>query len=310
MIPLLIFSKNRAMQLDLLLRSIKKNCPVFHPYIVFKTTSDEFQRGYDKLIDRMILPATWKVETSIREDLLHFLGGYELFGIATDDCVFYKRLDLKKEEVERYLDDETFCVSLRMGLNNKIQNYQTGKEQLKIEHYECLNREPFEQGKTIGQFIKWHWKSYPPHSNPGYPMGQDGHIFRSRDWLELFKSKIGFTNMRDVESGMVNHRMDIMKEYMVAPKHSVLVNIPANNMQEPIIENQFNSHSAEELNERYLKGEIIQLNAIEHEFIKGCHQAIKYKFDDRPEDVRNHIEELLEKCRQWEISQEELESLE
>lgn len=309
MIPILIFSKNRPMQLDLLLRSIKRNCPIFHPHIIYKATSDKFDLGYDKLIEKQYVPTTWKMETSIKEDLIDFLAKYKLFGIATDDCVFYRRLDIKEEEIERYLDNETFTVSLRMGLNNKIQNYQTGERQVEIENPEYLNREPFEEGKCVGQFIKWHWKSYPPHSNPGYPGGQDGHIFRSEDWLGLLGDLI-FENMRQVESFMVNHRFDIMKEYMVAPKNSVLVNIPANNMQEPFIDNKFDSFSAEELNERYLRGEIIQLNTIEHECIIGAHQAISYKFDDRPKEVRNHIEGLLEKCRGWTISQEELESLE
>ena len=53
MITSVIFSKNRACQLDLLLRSIHENLPRFiETYVLYCATNDDFACGYEKLIKK------------------------------------------------------------------------------------------------------------------------------------------------------------------------------------------------------------------------------------------------------------------
>lgn len=277
MIPLLIFSKDRACQLDLLIRSVYKHCPQLMPYVVWKATDAEYKTGYEVLMDRYIL-SFFREETKIQSDLVDFLQNLsyntgDLFALATDDTVFYRSLFFSDKEIEDLLDNETFTVSLRMGLNNTIQNYQTCEKQVPINFYDEITTQ-----LVHPKWIKWNWLSYPPHSNPGYPMGQDMHIYRKRDFLEQLLFPI--ESMRQVESDMVNDRNRIEKEFMVSPYYSVAVNIPANNSQEPFIENEFNSYSLKELNDRFLGGQEIDLEEIEKTEVVGCHQPINYSFKE------------------------------
>ena len=276
MIPIFLPSKNRACQAQLFIESLK-NCPIFHPYVLFKVTDDAFYRGYVKLMDWCVQnnqPITFKEEKNIEKDFRAFLDKWPVFGIATDDTVLYRKHSLTENEVLCLLDEETFCISLRMGLNNTIQNYQTGEKQEEIGTYDLVRIK--DNSHLSETFVKWNWKAHGVQANPGYPMGQDFHIFRSQDFKEALN--FSFPNMRHVESEMVRNRWNIKKEYMVAPKHSIAVNIPANNCQEPFITNGFNSHSTEELNERYLNGETIDLDKMDFSDIKGAHQPIKYEF--------------------------------
>ena len=274
MIPLLCFTKNRPAQLDLLLRSVKKHAPIFFPTIIYKADA-EYEEGYMKLMGKQYLPCSWKRETNIHDDLVAFLektayNGTGLFCLATDDSVFYRKLDATTRDIIGFMNENTFdnfCVSLRMGQNNTIQDPKTKEPQVKISTF-----------LKERNWMMWNWMTYPPHSNPGYPMGQDGHIFRAKDWIEYID--FPFSNMRTIESEMVNRRWNYTKECMVSPLHSVLVNIAANSVQEPFIDNGLNNISTEELNRRYMSGQIIDLEAIEKVDVNGCHMYINYQFKE------------------------------
>lgn len=269
MIPLFIPSKDRAAQLDLLLRSIEKNCPIFNPYIIYQSSSQEFEAGYQKLNVELI-----KEQLPLIEEFKAFLLanqqlGKKLFGIATDDCVIYRKFEHNAKFIEEQFEDEDlFCFSLRLGLNTTVQDYTTGRLQPELSYYE-----------EVEDCIKWNFKGYHPHDNNGYSGGQDLCLYRTDDVLSYFY-RYSFSSLRDLESKMATDlRGDILREWMMSPRLSCAVNIPANNMQEPFIANGFNSFEPAVLNEKFLNGERISLEAIEKVDVKGCHQPINYTFE-------------------------------
>src|SRR5713226_4725989 len=109
-----VFSKNRAMQLDACLRSIE----AFAPYtgrivVIYRATSREFKAGYQSL--RLGARAVLVEETSdFRRDVIDAVrsgeDGYTVF--HTDDDVFFRR-----PPAVPAFSDEFATFSLRLGRN-------------------------------------------------------------------------------------------------------------------------------------------------------------------------------------------------
>jgi len=119
MIDCLIFSSDRAMQLDLLLRSMEKK--FFNINIIYKSSNDKFERGYDKLIkENSINNINWVKEKNFKKNVLEVLQNSknEYFCFFTDDDVFFEKLNIEKVE-KQMNNDDIFCFSLRLGENTK-----------------------------------------------------------------------------------------------------------------------------------------------------------------------------------------------
>lgn len=123
MITLVIFSKDRAMQLDSLLRSVKDHCTgIEHIAVLFRATSPLHNRAYDKLIDSLdssdkFVMTLWpETVESPSQQLLAALQETEPdhVGLAVDDQIFYAPSDFKR--AAKVLDDlRGFVWSWRLG---------------------------------------------------------------------------------------------------------------------------------------------------------------------------------------------------
>ena len=128
-LSIVIFSKDRAAQLDLCLKSIYKNLETLSEqwriYIVYTASSKEFESGYTKL------SGEWNKKPSVyflsekkyggfKKTLEYCMKHWEdhvLF--FTDDDIAYRKLEYKYEEIVR---EELFCTSLRLGSNTFVQD--------------------------------------------------------------------------------------------------------------------------------------------------------------------------------------------
>src|SRR5687768_15316372 len=118
MIDLFIPSKDRASQLDLLIRSMSKNAPVFRPLILWKGSDEEYRQGYKKLQEKRIYrPCMFLEETNLMGDFHEMLSESKnsLVCICTDDTVFYRKANLAKNDLELMFKDESLsCFSFRL----------------------------------------------------------------------------------------------------------------------------------------------------------------------------------------------------
>ena len=77
MIDTIIFSKDRAMQLELLLRSIKDNFKELNNvHILCKGTTNEFNSGYGKL-SKMYPEFKWVAEQNLIQDVKNIVNSFE-----------------------------------------------------------------------------------------------------------------------------------------------------------------------------------------------------------------------------------------
>lgn len=271
MVNAIIFSKDRACQLDLLLRSIEKNCPnLFNEIKVLYTwSSEEYAQGYDKLFKQDKLNVEFYVEhntpapTEFRNQTLELVADSDFVSLFTDDTVFHRPFEFKGELIDRFLSEIKSVFSLRLGYNTVVQN---------------IHAKPFPTMQPYLHFcieqdgvLSWNPKYYRCTNNYGYPFSIDGHIYHSEFLLSLME-KINFKNTNQLEGGLTAYANLINKMY--AFNKSCCVNIPCNNLSSITVAGEYHPFTTKELNDCFLAGKHILLDSIEQADIAGCHQEI------------------------------------
>jgi hypothetical protein len=278
-INLIVFSKDRACQLDLLLRSINELGwrDSFYVKIIYKASDDEYTRAY-KLC---ALEHSWaKFELEYGPEA--YKPGYENTAglqnelnramltkrkidfqcLSTDDMVFYRHSTGDLINIIKDLPDNG-VFSLRLGLNTTIQDYHIQSRQPALHKYVRENN-----------VLKWRPADYNAYANYGYPLAVDCHVLRTDKMWDLcnrFKWKT--TNELEGKWQTFSHEINELWSY----SNSVAVNIPANSISGVTRAGEVHGYSTKVLNDEYLAGKRIDLNAICGEAIVGCHQEIELK---------------------------------
>lgn len=244
MITAIIFSRNRAMQLDALLTSMEKYAPgIFKPVIICRADTPLFAEGYCRLLHthrkvRLTFQGTFHTDTfiAVSESL-------SLVGFFVDDDVFFRPVTEEALQIpEGYL-----CFSPRLG-KNITYCYAMAKEQK------------------------------PGELDFDYPMSTDGHIFRRDELLHRIQYAGYFDNPNELEQSLHEQSRILSSPQLIAyAEHSSLVGIPHNRVQ-TAFKNRDGGGNYLELNERFLQGERIDLDAMDFSNVIGAHQEIPYRF--------------------------------
>jgi hypothetical protein len=257
LINLIIWSKNRACQLDALLRSINEYAPnTFYPVVVAKAIGSDHQKAYDQLFSERSVPFT-NEEDFYKDTLQEITSDFEFTAFSTDDMIFYRELPSKPWLPE--LPNQIF--SFRLGRNTTIQNCHTGEKQL-----------PLFNPLVKDSCLEWCPKDYIPLSNYAYPLALDLHVFRTEYLQQLLKNIGPFRNSNELESKMqaYTYDIDVMRSYT----ESVAFNIPCNNLSSVTRAGEQFPYSNEFLNEQYLSGKRIDIDKVSTVPIVGAHQEI------------------------------------
>lgn len=250
---LLIWSKDRAGQLDLLLQSIEKFCPQFNVHILYKASNQNYNEGYKKL-ESYFPECHYHPEFNFRKQTLDILGLNKYVCISTDDTVLTRPFSLKEEHIAN-----VDIFSLRLGWNTVVQEPFSGRIQPTLSRY-------VDEGETV----IWDSRLYNPYDNYGYQFGMDMVLYNQR-YYDLVK-KIEFKRTNDIEGYLSTHCRDKINPFMRSFKESVAVNIPSNNISG--VTQADNSLPFEEVNSKFLDGYRFRLKEVEDTKIVGCHQLI------------------------------------
>lgn len=243
MFNFIIYSKDRAMQLELLLRSMKiyfAEWIGFEYHILYKCSNDRFKEGYDKIkgIHKEI-NFKYIEETNFKEQTISFI--YERYPhvcFFVDDLYFKSPFSILSRSFYKYKhDDRVYCLSLRMSPH--ISKCYT----------EGVDSPPPE----LDEDLMWSWRGCK--GDWAYPASLDAHIFRTFEILPLLKS-LPYENPNTLEGQLACHPID--KPLMVCCPESVVVNNPINKVQ-TVNGNSCGDISQEDLNEKFLGGKIISL---------------------------------------------------
>ena len=255
-----VFSRDRALQLDAFLSSVARWAPGLYSRIVvlFHATTGEHEAAYERLC-RERPDVEWIAEQSFRDDLLAALGTERWLVFHTDDDVFFA--DVPDFE----LRDDEVSFTLRLGLNN-VYSYP-------LERDEQVQRPAVE-----GDRMAWTWAEQDLGSF-SYPLALNGHVFRgeeARDWL----ARLEYANPNELESALQTLKEEV-RPRLASFTRSRLVSIPANVVNDTFPNRQSGRYGVAELNDRFLGGERIAHEQMDFSSVTSCHQAIPFVFRRR-----------------------------
>lgn len=291
MIPAFIFSRNRACQSHLLMESMARNIPgVFEPYLLWKGDTDEFDRGYGLLASRMgsLLPAgNVRCDTgSPKQDLMRACEYAEstsgFITLFTDDCIVWRKAGIIEGDIESVLSIKGVkCASLRLGRNTTTQNYLTGEEQPPLESADPVMISPAWGDQE--DWLAWEAEKFDFRANYGYMAGMDGVCFRASELLESVVAMDRMDTYRAWEGcwHQPTKRAEWAKQrpWIASPEVSCVVNVPANSVQvDPTASGVQHHYSVETLNQKYLDGEVIDLDQFDFSDVRSCHREFPYRF--------------------------------
>ena len=254
-IEVIVFSKDRACQLEALLRSMERF--VEHPHritVLYTASHTDFQCGYD-ILEIWYKSVTWVREADFKADLMRLIDRADERGahhvmFLVDDIVFTRRFS--GEQMIELLedDDDILALSLRLGDN--------------IRH--CHPRGIATAPPDFLDGRRWAWRD----AHPGYwdyPMSLDGNIYRLSDIAEALAG-IDFRNPNTLEASMAAHPVD--RPYLVCHPSPYLVNLALNLVQD-VFDNPHADVSAEDLNRCFLSGFVIDMEPFEGREYQACH---------------------------------------
>lgn len=263
-INIVVFSKDRAMQLELFLRSFNtfvKNADQYVIDVLYTWSNEDFAKGYYNLMRNSGNSVLFHTELHFKDDLIGIIKDnkdYSHTVFFTDDDVFINGFDFYDKQMESFEWDESIvCRSLRL---NKSLTY-CYPAQLPMK------QPPFFSDNTFN----WHGCD----GDYGYPMSLDGHIYRTKDILQ-FLVREDYTSPNTLESKMAKSTLGLPPKIILYDK-SVIINNPCNQTQVDW-DNIHGKENLDLLNGRFLNGQIIDLHPFDGMNNSSCHVETKLIF--------------------------------
>lgn len=267
MINIIIFSKDRAAQLDLLIRSIKQFFDAWQAFkwnVLYTCSNESFFRGYQLTMSKHP-EFNYIREYDFKKQLVGMINKTmpcTLFFV--DDNVFKRSFSVKSREFryfDEYNDKNVLSLTLRLGLNTTQCYTQRRESTLPI----FMSTDPH----------TWAWKAA---EGPEwcYPMSVDGGFFHTEDILPKIEN-LSYQNPNTFEGILANNPID--KPLMVCFDQSVVMNVPANKVQTANA-NECGSIPAGYLNDNYLQGKQLSINNFVGYINKAPHEEVNFILED------------------------------
>ena len=165
----LIWSKDRACQLDLLLRSININLPVLgNIHILYMSSNSFFEEGYKKIINKFPNIIFHK-EKNFKQDNIDifntFSSDYSLNFVDDDVVINFISLEEISKIIARIPNSKIEAISLRLDINMIYNHPQSRFYPLP----NFIETEPF---------LLWDWSIMESMNEWGYPCSISSYIYR------------------------------------------------------------------------------------------------------------------------------------
>jgi len=273
MLNIIIFSKNRACQLELLLRSLKiflQNWQSYSVNIIYSYSNNDYEHGYEIVKKQFpsfnYLPETQDqvITNSFKNLVLDcFKNNQPYTMFLVDDLVFKSFVDLTDATFNAFVNDPSIlCLSLRLSPQIKY----------------CYTSNIFSPPPKFENNLLWNWQEYPKNSDWGYPMSLDGHIFRTSEIYDLIVFNRSFNNPNTLETQLALR--PLASPQMICYTESKIVNIPANKVQDIYSNRYAQTNDLSDLNQRFLIGYRLGLKPILDTKNTSVHQEIPLQFFD------------------------------
>lgn len=240
---------------------------------MYTSSNNNYAEGYTRAIDRHKDFASFVPESNTEEQFYGFLkNSNDVVGLFTDDCIFYRRAEFSESDIRWFLGIENiWAIHLRLGLNITVVDYVRSKPCPQPNYNICPN----------DKFICWDYRFTDKfESYFAFPTPFDGSFYNGSDLLSLANN--GNFNQMILWENMIcnNGRQQLMnKNIIVAPlqSHVVAQNINSSHSYGLRSKNWCNI-SLEELNNRYLDNQIIDIDSMDFSNIRSAHDEIRFSY--------------------------------
>jgi len=278
-ISLFIVSKDRTAQLDLLLTSNVKFCgDLFDEIIVlYNTSTDRFEEGYTELKNKWP-DVKWYKDTVFEQDVRRIAQNIEgdAICVLSDDCVFYEDVGSYADQIRATLSRDDIC-SLILGIGGNSTYSGT------LAYY--FRVPAFHRDTANPDILLWNWKT-ADKGEFNCPFMLAANCYTKEDYLHYLSSS-SFQNPSTLECGM-NHtwknlRPQDMKDLCACLEKQAIVHSLNNRVQDDFknINGVVFPFTAEDLNEKFLSGQVIDLDNLDFSKVNGLHKEIDFKFRNK-----------------------------
>ncbi len=212
MLQIIIFSFNRAMQLDTLLTSLKEMWlqPAYSVEVLYNTSTKDFEKGYE-ILKRKYADVSFSRECKAKQEysisdymnLRNMVHLYRYPSLRRPRTDFRKRLiSMLENNSSRYImfmtDDAIFIN--KVSVSQKIMDWIASspfQNQFSLRLGNGMNEEPANV-KRDDMGLLWNTYDVPQNNNWGYHFSVDAHIYSKELIIKLFKKYV-FTNPNSLE---------------------------------------------------------------------------------------------------------------
>lgn len=236
MLDLLIFSKDRPLQLHALLSSLEDRlgCDEKSVYLVVYCSNLTIRAFYEDLVAqflRLIVNVYFEDGRGFKANCISCLEGMTgkyVMPLMDDDLI------IEKVPIRLLLPMVTDkqIGSLRLGWSTTL-NYTVGSKMM-IPNLQSFDSEG-------NSFITWKWDE--GSLDWGYPWSLDGNIFLRQSLIERW-DPVFFDNPNSLEGTFAIRNPDMLKFQGVAFKKQTLINLPFNKVQTTFA-NRFEGYSTD-----------------------------------------------------------------
>jgi len=195
MVNIIIFSKDRACQLDCLLRSIIRYMYVPHTiYILYTYTTEEYEKGYNKLIEKCGSTIKFIKEKDFCNDFKTILNYsiYEFTILFVDDTLLIRPI-VKDSVFNRFIhNDNILSVSLRLCKNSKYTHFNTIEKEIPLPIF------------IDDSMYLWENSGTPETPHWEHPITANGQIVRTKV-LQHIVSDSQFSNPNMLERVLIKN---------------------------------------------------------------------------------------------------------
>lgn len=266
---ILIFSKDRATQLDCMLSTLHKFCLDIEKAeikVLYTCSHIDHEVQYARLLD-FYPNVEFCKETHFRNNTMYILSGYQYCMLSVDDCVFTHPFYYSDAITALGEKDELIGFSLRLGKNIKTSYMKDGASQ---------SIPPYISEKGILQF---NWINR--ELDFGYPLELSSSIYRTDDIINII-ARVPFNNPNSMEAILDCHKNLLEgRDFLACYETSVAFCNAINKVQVEFIANRSGSIPVAHLADNFHSGLRIDTSPFENYVSQSPHEEHELIFINR-----------------------------
>lgn len=268
-----IFSKDRPLQLDATLRSLKLNCADLGECttsVLYTTSSARFAAQY-RVVANEHSDVAFVQETRFKSDLVALVQDSAHVMFVVDDSLFVGPLSIEQSTTVLANDPSCIGVSFRLGQNTAYCYAQN-------------QRQGIPQFQGVGdRLLAFDWST--AELDFGYPLDLSSSIYRTSDLLPLLV-ELEYRNPNTLESVLAERArgFEHTRPRLACYEQSVAFSVPINLVQ-TAWRNRVGSnpaYSKEALARDFDRGQRIDVARYEGHTAKACHEELELVYRQDP----------------------------